>query len=348
MAIIQRIKLHDIDTGMLLAQDVIDENGRILMASGALLKKEIIFLLKKHKIDYIWVSSNIHTNYELDTMDSFVNKEIRLKLMKSVESAFSDPLKLPEHIKMITPYMENIVYNLCSSSKLLMYLENIDNANEYLFMHSVNVGLFSILLGRILNLSQRELCILGIGGILHDVGKLSIEKRILEKKQKLTIAEFNIMKQHSSHGYNLLRLESNIDHRVQLIALQHHERINGTGYPWGISGRQIHPLAKIVAVADVYDALTTNRVYRTRLTPFEAISIMMEEINTQFDSCVMDAFQQIVVPYPIGNIVKLNNGLCGKIIKLNTSNLWRPFISTSTGIVNLLTEENIDIVSDIS
>lgn len=156
------------------------------------------------------------------------------------------------------------------------------------------------------------------------------------------------MKQHSSRGYNLLRLESNIDHRVQLIALQHHERINGTGYPWGISGRQIHPLAKIVAVADVYDALTTNRVYRTRLTPFEAISIMMEEINTQFDSCVMDAFQQVVVPYPIGNIVKLNNGLCGKIIKLNTSNLWRPFISTSTGIVNLLTEENIDIVSDIS
>lgn len=348
VTIIRRVKIHSISSNMILAQDVVDKYGRVLIASGASLKQETVFLLKKHDIDSVWVSSSTKDNQEIDMTSSLVNWETRLKLMSNVKNAFSDPNKFLEQVKVLHRHVEDIVLDLSSRKDVLLYLDDIASSNDYLFMHSVNVGLFSIVIGIIMELSPEELCILGMGGLLHDLGKTCISKDLLDKQEQLSIQEFNAIKEHSLLGYNLLRLESNIDHRISLIALQHHERVNGSGYPWRISGDRIHPLAKIVAVADVYDALTTDRVYRSRLSSIDAITIMMEGIDTQFDSAVMNAFRQVSVPYPIGNTVTLSNGLRGKIIRLNSANLIRPLVLTSKGIFNLLLETDLDIVSAIS
>lgn len=342
---IQQKLLNDVKAGMILAEDVIDQYGRVLVASGMTLKNEIINLLIKHEIDSIYVCDHKFTNREINELHDLISMDTRLRLISNVENAFTSSDGLAKHLTQLQNYIEDIVSTLTANEDVLMYLNDVNCASDYLFMHSVNVGIFSIIIGIAMELSYEELCILGMGGLLHDFGKTRITKTILDKQDKLSVEEFNEIKQHASLGYNVLKADTQLDFRINFMALQHHERCDGSGYPWGIPKLQIHPLARIVAVADVYDALTTNRVYRSRLTSFEAMEIINKGNKVCFDENVIEAFNTVAIPYQIDSEVKLTNGLKGKVFGLNSSNLTRPLISTPIGIVNLLHEPNIGIIA---
>lgn len=330
---------------MILARDVIDQYGRILIAAEMPLKQSIIDLLKRHHVTSVFVKTHHPKNYEIDITPDVITMETRLKLISSVKDAFSKSNGLTEHLPELECYVENVVYTLSKRKNLLLYLTDINYANDYLFMHSVNVGLFSIVIGIAMNLPFDELCLLGMGGLLHDLGKTKISSELLDKEGKLTLTEFNELKKHASHGYKILKVDTHLDYRIIFMALQHHERCNGSGYPWGILKDKIHPLSRIVAIADVYDALTTDRVYRSRLTSFSAMQIINEGDRIHFDHDVIMAFNKVVIPYHIGSSVTFNDGESGKVIGLNSVDLIRPLVATKQGIINLLYEPDIKIMA---
>jgi len=348
---IKSILLHTVTEGMILAQDVVDNYGRILIASGIPLSQELLKLLKKHKVISVVIRSLQSGNAEYDHNDHIqktqdvASMETRQKLISTVKEAFCKSNGLVHHLAEIQSYVEDVVHTLTNRKNVLLYLQDIDYASDYLFIHSVNVGLFSIVIGNAMNLPHDELCLLGMGGLLHDFGKTKISPEILNKQSQLTLAEFNEIKEHASVGYKMLKADSKLDYRIMFMALQHHERCNGSGYPWGISNHKIHHLARIVAVADVYDALTTDRVYRSRLTTFAAVQMINEGNRIHFDPHVIEAFNKVAIPYHIGCSVTLNHGINGKVVGLNSINLLRPLISTEQGMVNLLHEPEMNITA---
>ena len=341
---IKPILLNKVNEGMILARDVIDNYGRILLTAEIPLKQSILDLLKKHNITSVFVK-NIHPqNDEIAVTPDVITMETRLKLISNVKDAFCQPNGLVEHLPQLETYVENVVHTLIKRKNILLHLTDINDANDYLFMHSVNVGLFSIVIGIAMNLSFDELCLLGMGGLLHDLGKTKIAPEILNKEGNLTLSEFDDIKRHASLGYKMLKVDAHLDYRIIFMALQHHERCNGSGYPWGILKNKIHPLSRIVAVADVYDALTTDRVYRSKLSSFSAMNIINEGDRIHFDHDVITAFNKVVIPYHIGNPVTLTDGKTGNVVGLNSLNLVRPVISTDQGIVNLLYEPHLQII----
>jgi HD-GYP domain-containing protein (c-di-GMP phosphodiesterase class II) len=344
---IRYVTIAELDEEMIVAQDVFDQSGRVLIAAGKSLNREIINSLPRYSVARVAVQENVVpliTSDEIYQPVSLVGAEIRGKLLECVGAAFADGNAFPEVFSQLERQVWQIIQELSKRSNVLIHLEQMDWMGDYLFVHSAHVGLFSIAIGMAMGLSRQELYLLGMGGLLHDLGKVRIDAEILNKETALSFREFKAVKEHALLGYNLLRTDESMDHRIMLMALQHHERCNGSGYPWGILGAQIHPLAKIVAVADVYDALTTDRVYRTKMTSSEAIQIIQAGAGIQFDEKVLQAFQKVAIPYSIGENVRLDNGLWGKVVRLNTSNLKRPWIQTQQGELNLLRETKLNIV----
>lgn len=326
---------------MVLAKDVLDDCDRILLTAGTHFRPEFVGLLARHHVDSVWIEDTV--NHEITAMQDTVSIATRIKLVENIEKAFCSGEGIATYLPYLYSSIEKVVGELSLRDDVLIYLNDINMKSDYLFLHSVNVGLFSIVLGKAMGLSPDELCILGMGGLLHDVGKTHVAKSIIEKNGSLTEQEFLEIKKHPLFGYEILKAENTMDERVRLLALQHHERYAGFGYPYNIKGEEIHPWSRIVAVADVYDALITDRVYRPRLAPAEAMKIVIDGVGVQFDAQVVEAFKRVTVPYVIGKLVGLSNGLRGMVMRLNAANLARPVVWTVQGNINLLYETKVNI-----
>lgn len=353
---IKQILLKNADESMTLAQDVTDIRGRVLVNAGTVLRREILSLMIKHQVHSVWVEhTTVKTisppatakNREITSMQNLITAATRRKMIQTMQNAFRHRGSIAAHLPYLRESIDEVVMELSGHDNLLIYLTDIRKHSDYLYGHCVDVGVFAVVIGMEMGLPKDDIYILGIGGLLHDYGKTTINDSIIEKNGPLTPQEYEQIKTHASAGYNILRAETKVDSRIALMALQHHERPDGKGYPWGNKMDGIHPLARIIAVADVYDALTTDRVYRAAIPVYEAIKIINAGSNTQFDSQVVEIFKRVTVPFYIGNAVQLNNGIAGAVLRINSSNPSRPIIWTRQGTVNLLNEPDIDIIAVI-
>lgn len=204
-------------------------------------------------------------------------------------------------------------------------LQCIRNFDDQTYVHSLNVALICNVFGNWLKLSSEDLRVLTLSGLLHDIGKLVIPAEILKKPGKLTESEFRAIKHHPISGYNLLDAKD-LDERVMLTALMHHERCDKSGYPNGLDRNQISDFGKIVAIADVYDAMTSNRVYREALCPFYVIEIFEQEGLLKYDPNFLLVFLERIAETYIHSTVRLNNNLLGEVIMLNIHSLSKPII----------------------
>lgn len=199
----------------------------------------------------------------------------------------------------------------------------------YLYSHSVNVCIFASMLGKHTGYSDYGLRELGFCSFLHDIGMVK-NLNIAQKKGKLTASEYNLIKKHPPTGQDLLKTLGNIPaeikEMVSEVILQIHERINGGGYPGGLKGKTIHPLARIIAIADVYEALTHPRPYRDRMIPHEAIKYMISCADSDFDADLLKSFLDRISLYPPGSYVKLNTEEIARVIKLNPGLPTRPTV----------------------
>lgn len=219
-----------------------------------------------------------------------------------------------------------LVNEIIQAPDAIINLVDIKSFDDYTFTHNINVATLSILIGQVMQIPKADLQELGTGALLHDVGKLKVSLAILNKDGKLTDAEFAEMKRHPTYGYEILCRSAEISERSRMVALQHHEKFKGGGYPKSLKGNDISMFARIAAIADVYDALTTDRPYRVAMTPYDAIKIIMSGVDTQFDPDILKHFIKRFSLYPNGSLVKLNDGSIGMVLKINQSAVLRPTI----------------------
>ena len=177
-----------------------------------------------------------------------------------------------------------------------------------------------------LGYNERELLEIGIGALLHDVGKMAVPLEILNKPGKLTKEEFEVIKTHPKVGYDMLKDLPNISLLTAHCALQHHERINGSGYPYGLKGDEIHEYAQIIGIADVFDAVTSHRSYRKPMLPHEALELLYSGVGTLYDIRYIQEFNQTIAVYPIGLTVVLSDGRVGIVVKQNKGLSTRPVV----------------------
>ena len=236
----------------------------------------------------------------------------------------------------VNKFLEEIT-NVLSQSRnpLHMFdmLQCIRQFDDLTYVHSMNVALIANVIGKWLNLSEQELITLTAAGALHDIGKLQIPIDIINKPGKLTDQEFNIIRTHPQLGLGILQ-DQNIDEQIKQATYQHHERNNGTGYPLRIKGDQIAVFSKIIMIADVYDAMTANRVYRKGICPFAVIE-QFEYEREFYDPSILYMFLERTVEAYVNTDVLLSNGEQGKVVLLNKTAFSKPIVITSNKTYDL-------------
>jgi HD-GYP domain-containing protein (c-di-GMP phosphodiesterase class II) len=238
--------------------------------------------------------------------------------------------------------VEEISDSVSRNPGALISLARLKTADDYTYMHSVAVCAMMVGLAKQLGLDEAQTRLAGMAGLLHDMGKVMIPLEVLNKPGKLTDAEFTIIKTHPVEGHRLLLLNSAIDPLVLDACLYHHEKMDGSGYPKGLKGDEISLMAKMNAVCDVYDAITSNRPYKTGWDPAESLRKMAEWANGHFDGKVFQAFVKSLGIYPIGSLVKLTSGRLGVVVSQTTKSLTTPCVK-----VFFSTKSNMRIVPEV-
>lgn len=243
------------------------------------------------------------------------------------KTRYSGHVPMPEVEGLVTG-VEELIYTVGVLNKIKKI---VINKEDYTFRHSINVAIVAGLMGKWLGLAEGIIQQLVLAGILHDIGKTQVPLSILNKPGELSLTEMNDMKKHSVLGYQLLQEYKEVPQMVKLWILQHHERLDGSGYPDARAGGQISYHAQMIAVADIYDAMTSNRVYRNATTPFRVIEELCAEMFGKLDPYVCTTFLNKLYESLIGNSVRLNNGTEGTIIHIDCIRGTKPLIKTSQG-----------------
>ncbi|MEW9123543.1 MAG: HD-GYP domain-containing protein [Thermotaleaceae bacterium] len=320
-----KLRVDYIKPGMKLARNVYDAEGQILLSAGLPFKKNYAQKLKNSGIQEIYVIAE--DGICCDNAQHTINEISRVEAKKLVASTMGKVvLEKDIEIQRVFAMVENLLDELLSQKDILLNLTEIRTVDEYTFAHSVNVCILSLITGIAMGYSRDQLKTLGSGALLHDIGKILVPLEILNKPAPLTDEEYVIMKKHTQLGYEVLKKYPQIDEDIAIIALTHHERYDGKGYPIGLKAEKLHQYAKIVAISDVYDAMTSDRVYKEKLKPHQAIEYLIAMGNHQFDYEIVKVFTQHVASYPIGTIVLLSNGYRGAVLRIDKNFPHRPTV----------------------
>lgn len=238
--------------------------------------------------------------------------------------------------------VEEISDSVARNAGALISLARLKTIDDYTYMHSVAVCAMMIALARQLGLDEAQTRAVGMAGLMHDLGKAAMPMKVLNKPGKLTEAEFSIMKSHPVEGHRILQAAGHADPITLDVCLHHHEKTDGSGYPKGLQGDEISLFAKMGAVCDVYDAITSNRPYKTGWDPAESLRKMAEWANGHFDGKVFQAFVKSLGIYPIGSLVRLSSGRLGVVVEQTTKSLTTPCVK-----VFFSTKSNMRIVPEM-
>lgn len=338
-----------------LAVGIMDERGRTLLAKGIELTPSLV-----RKLLSIGITSVCIEDASTDDIvpNEFVNAGTRSRLLEATYTTLHElgmsPLQKfvkPSRVRQrFLPLIDEVLEQLKLADGAGEQLGTVYLSDGELYHHSMNVTFFSLCLGVGMGLPEEDLVDLAIGTLLHDVGKLRIPERILSKPGKLTAEEFEYVKLHTSYGYETLRKLPDLAPRTTLIALEHHERYDGSGYPRGLKGKEIHQFGRITGVADVYEALTANRIYRKGYLPHQAYELLLGGGGTQFDPLVIETFVKTISVYPIGMTLVLNTGEKAVVVKSRRQQSHRPLvriIETSTG-ERLKQPREVDLANELT
>jgi HD-GYP domain-containing protein (c-di-GMP phosphodiesterase class II) len=320
----QRISTNNLHPGQVVGKDILNADGDILLRWGIVLTDKYIRRLRELDIHSIYVENPYVEDLVIPEP---INERIRVKAIKILKDNFLKiRLNKKLDVKAFSVIANSVVDEVCANKKLLIHLSDIRVYDDYTFGHSVNVAILATFAGIGVGYGKTKLRELALGGLLHDVGKMFVPKEILNKPARLTEDEMKVMKGHSLLGFELLRNNPEISLLVAHMAFQHHERPNGSGYPRGLQGEEIHEYANIIAIADVYDALTSDRPYRRGILPHEAHEVLLELTRTQVDMDLLKVFFKYIAIYPIGSVVQLNTGEVGVVIDVEQQSPLRPKI----------------------
>jgi len=213
--------------------------------------------------------------------------------------------------------VRDLAKNIIANPMALIWLTQLKNRDEYTSIHSLNVCILSLFFGRSLGMNTQQLNELGLGALLHDIGKLRVPLEILNKPDRLTDEEYEVIKRHTLLGFDLLKNEDSISKDSLVVIKNHHERIDGHGYPDGLQSYGIDLYSRIVKIVDVYDAVTSKRVYHQDVSPYHALNCIYSDRNGAFDEKLVQAFMKHMGIYPVGCAIELNTGEVGVVTAIN-------------------------------
>lgn len=340
------VPIKHLKPGMVLARDVSNDTSFFsLLTIGHALTSETIMKLERYGVWGAYIKSRFCDDIEVD---EFIDREFKQKAVKDLKRIYDDYSNQKTisslMIKSVNDLAERLIMQVLSKDECLINIVDIKDHDTYTYTHSMYVGILSVLVGIQLGYGRTALTELAMCGLLHDTGKLDIPIDIINKPDKLTDDEFEIIKTHPTKAIVRLSPCCQLSGKVLAGIGSHHEKVNGTGYPRGLMGDNIPIYGRILALADVYDSLTSCRPYRTAWASSDAIEYMMGCADTHFDHALLQAFLKTVSAYPVGCIVQLSDGRTAVVVKNSTENILRPK-------VRLLTPENqlgieVDLAQD--
>ncbi len=331
----KKLLVQHLRPGMVVARTVYSLSGTPLLKAGIILNQAYIDHLHQKGVPALYIKDE-QDDFEVELeaeAEDVVSEETRLKGLVTVKEVMGSIKQVMEgrrarfhgvnEVK-VQSLANEIVDQILSHRDLAVNLSDIRGKDEYNYAHSIQVGILSIMTGMTLGYDQNRLRDLGIGAILHDIGKVRVAESIVNKQVPLTPQEYEIMKRHPEYGFDIIRQQTDFSILSAHVAFQHHERFNGNGYPRGIKAEEIHEYGRIVAVVDAYDALTCDRPFRTAYLPHEAVEMLMGAGNFMFDFKVVRAFVDNIALYPVGTLVELSDGFRGMVIAASRKNNARP------------------------
>ncbi len=346
--------LVDVTPGMELAKAILRDNGKILLTEGTVLTETLIQRLRGQGVSHIHIKGESGPDLTaFDRPPSPLRLDFQRKhdavtqTMQRTFDAVRRFKKIPT--REMNQVVEEALLPMVNTAGALNYLQRDRSVDEYTFVHSVNVGIMAGVLGHWLGYKAPQLKELTLAGLLHDMGKTQIPLPVLNKPLRLTDEEMKVMRLHPIVGYKLAQDSGVISNDVALAILQHHERMNGSGYPSGVKKERIHPYAKILAVVDTYDAMTSDRVFKSKATPLSVIKIMLEEMYDRLDPDVCTVFLDNLKDCFVGNVVELSDGREAEILYFGSVFTPAPVLRTRQGeFINLSGAEALEIVRVIA
>lgn len=332
--------------GQILASDLVMEGKKVMLRKGVTLNGLLVSRIAQLGFQGVYIIDDLSQDLEVANV---ISDTLKYKAKADVKSLYisiqnKTETKSINQLEMISKVISDIVDEILYNRKLMVNVVDLRTFDDYTFSHSVNVAVLSVVMGTVLGLSRPRLNELAMGALIHDIGKVFIDRKVINKPGRLNADEFLEMKKHSEKGYEYLKAHSQVTEQALKVVLLHHEQYNGNGYPFGYSGDQIEFFARIVCVADVYDALISDRPYRRAMLPSDAMEYIMGGYGTMFDPKVVKAFTRKVAPYPTGTCVRLSNGMTGIVAQNYELSCLRPRLKLI--VDGKPTDEYMDLTTD--
>ncbi len=352
------VRTRELKPGMRIDQAIIDRMDRVLIAKYAILDEFMIDSLKQLGVGGVYVSegdieltekkseeptsaiakNNISKYHEDDRARVRLTESVKKRVSEGVQYLYNNS-ESPEFYQASNTITNDLMKAITDNNAVAVDISALRASDEYTFKHSVDVATMSMIIAQKQGYTKQEIYEIGISGLLHDMGKSKIPLEVLNKPARLTDEEFEVMKTHALLGYRILQEKEEFTDAIRYGVLQHHEKMNGKGYPMGVTADKIHKFAKIMSVVDVYDALVTTRPYKKAFSQRTAVEMIMS-MTEELDITAMKAFLASVILYPVDTVVELSNGERAWVVKNNPSTALRPVVvGTESGKVYDLGED---------
>ncbi|NLU49682.1 MAG: HD-GYP domain-containing protein [Syntrophomonadaceae bacterium] len=319
----QRMSIEELEPGMLVGRTIVSSEGKPLLVKNTVLTEQYISRLRDLGLGSIYVKNDL-TDVEIPEV---VSAAVRVAVTKTLKHTYQtirgrgyiDTRALKKSVALL-------VDDVMSNRDVLFSMYDMCTYSDILFFHSINVSILAIMTGASLGYNELALMELGIGALLHDIGMMTVNPDILNKRGPLTAAETELIKKHAENGFNVLRAYDDVSLLSSHVAFQHHERWDGSGYPRGLAGADIIEYARIVAAADVFDALISDRPYRKGYSIDNVVTILRKLSNVYFDPDILATFMANIAIYPVGSLVKLSNNQVAVVLSTSRNNPCRPLV----------------------
>lgn len=349
------LQISELRPGMKLGEDIFNQSGQLVFPAETILTDSMITRMEFYTIIYVKIL-NENPQPEPDEEPSFSKRIRNSQEFHKFTQQFKENLSGFEHdlndvVNKNTPLDTTLLLRKVTGLldaqnghvNIFNMLHNMRDYDDSTFTHSMNVALICMVMAGWLHMPEEDVKTAVLCGLLHDIGKLRIPDCIIKKPASLTPDEMSIIQTHPLRGYDLLK-QQDISIHIKNAALMHHEKCDGTGYPFGLTGDETDPFAKLVAIADVYDATTSARIYRGPLCPFQVVGLFETEGLQKYDTKYILTFLENVVNSYLFERVELNDGTIGEIVFINKRDLSRPLLKSMGSFIDLSHEKHLSIV----
>lgn len=341
------LSVGELTPGMTLYEDVYNSHGAVILNRGTQVEEQHITRMIMNRVERVRILRATQAEPPIEEVFPEITSLCDKEKIKAFRETYIQKVDEVTHVikeisrgcfvnlNEIKHISKHIIHDFSTLSDVVNYLHLVRPLDDYTYSHSLNVSLMAIVIGKWMNFDEKQIDDIAIAGLLHDIGKTKISQELLSKPGRLTELEFEEIKKHTVLGYMMVEKVTDISPEIKYSILMHHEKIDGTGYPTKATENQISLFAKIIAVADIYDAMTSNRSYRTKICPFEVIKEFERQTFGKLDTKILSVFLKNIASSYLGDYVELSTGEIAEVVFINPSRVWQPILRSGNDYIDL-------------